>query len=62
MAKKKKLTKVINDFTFVSSFQLDGERLNDSNFQGLFLTTIGNHWAVYLNGKLIEEHIYKNEI
>ncbi|MGB0495933.1 MAG: hypothetical protein ACPGJI_06225, partial [Kangiellaceae bacterium] len=48
-------------FTFITSFELS-QNINKTNkFLGLFMTTIGDNWAVYLNGRLIRKEIYLDD-
>ncbi|MFT6733453.1 MAG: signal transduction histidine kinase/CheY-like chemotaxis protein [Polaribacter sp.] len=45
-------------FTFVTSFSLNRDNNKKNPFIGLFLSTIGNNWQVFLNGHLIRSEVF----
>jgi len=48
-------------FTLVTSFSMSPAVLGKSDFIGLFLSTIGDNWAIYLNGKLLHSEMYLDQ-
>jgi len=48
-------------FTFLTSFHLSKNELKSIHSLGMYLGSIGQNWAIYLNEKLIEKQIYLDE-
>lgn len=48
-------------FTFVTQFNLSGERLRQPKMLGLYLASIGINWEVYVNGHVIRREMHVSE-
>lgn len=48
-------------FTFVTKFNLSEDILNSGKFIGLYLSSIGENWEIFLNGEKIKSEVFLSQ-